>query len=79
MTVESEPLEKYILLLNGTAQVFDENLGAEVDVYLTADLETLGRTWFGEVSPEAACDKCLMKVVGNRFYTQNLSRWIGAS
>ena len=75
----AEPVKKFILVRGSSAQVCDENLGTEVDVYLTADLTTLGRIWFGEISPQAACELNILTVVGNQFYKQNLSKWLGTS
>ena len=72
-------LKKFVLVRNGTTQVCDENLGTEVDVYITASLATLGRIWFGELSTGLARDKALLQIVGNSFYTNNLSKWLGIS
>ena len=79
VTGEDGPVKKFILVRGGAAQICDENLGTEVDIYLTADLATLGRIWFGEISPRAACEQELLTVVGNPFYKQNLSKWLGTS
>lgn len=79
ITGDGPVAKQFVLVRNGTTQVCDENLGTEVDVYLTADLATFGRIWYGELAPAAACDRGLLKVVGNSFYTSKLSRWLGIS
>jgi DNA-binding HxlR family transcriptional regulator len=79
VTGDEGALKKFVLVRNGTTQVCDENLGTEVDVYITASLATLGRIWFGELSTGLARDKALLQIVGNSFYTNNLSKWLGIS
>lgn len=79
VTGEKEPVKKFILVRDGHTQVCDENIGNEVDVYLTATLETLGKIWFGEFSAISACEQDLLKVVGPPFFVSNLSRWLGTS
>lgn len=74
-----DPVKKFVLVRNGATQVCDENMGTEVDVYLTASLLTLGKIWFGELSAAAAREQGLLKVVGGSFYVKNLSTWLGTS
>jgi len=76
---ESEAAKKFIMVRDGAAQACDENLGNEVDVYLSADLKTLYQIWYGEVAVNTACDKKLMNVVGAPVYTNNISRWLRTS
>jgi len=76
---ESEAAKKFILVRNGGAQVCEENMGNEVDVYVSADLKTLYQVWFGEIGVNAACQKKLIKVVGAPVYTTNVSRWLRTS
>lgn len=76
---ESEAAKKFIMVRDGAAQACDENLGNEVDVYLSADLKTLYQIWYGEVAVNTACEKKLMKVVGAPVYSNNISRWLRTS
>lgn len=70
---------KFLLVRDGHVQVCDENIGNEVDVYLTAELETLGRIWFGRLAIADACDSGLLTVVGAPFFTRQVSKWLGIS
>jgi len=79
VTSESGPVKKFILVRDGSTQVCDENMGTEVDVYLTATLETLGKIWYGELDTASAREKQLLKVVGGSFYVRSLSKWLGTS
>ena len=74
-----ELARKFIMVRNRVAQVCDDNLGTEVDLYLTADLETYGRIWYGEITIVNAMQQGLLKVMGNNFLQNNLSKWLGTS
>lgn len=76
---EGPAVKKYVLLQDGISQVCEENIGHEVNVYLTATLKTLYEIWFGELSVTAACEQGLLKVVGAPAYTRNLSKWLRTS
>lgn len=71
--------KRYVLVTDSAAQVCDENPGTDVDVYLTADLETFGKIWFGDISAASALDRGLLKAVGSSYCVGNLSRWLGTS
>ena len=79
VTSEAKPIKKFIMVRDGKAQYCHENLGYEVDVYLSADLETLGKIWFGELTVTQACDHNLLTVTGNSFYVNNIAKWLGTS
>lgn len=79
VTGGDEPVRKFLLVRDGKVQLCDDNLGNEVHVYLTADLETFGRIWFGKIPVHAACERGLLKVVGDSFYTRHLTKWLGIS
>jgi len=70
---------KFVLVRDGNAQVCDENLGHEVDVYVTATLQDLYNIWFGEISIPAARDCGRLKVTGMPAYTKNLGKWLRTS
>lgn len=71
--------KSFLLVRDGHVQVCDENFGNEVDVYLTADLETFGRIWFGKLSIAEVCERGLLKVAGAAFFTRQVSKWLGIS
>lgn len=79
VTGENSPGKKFLLIRDDHVQVCDENMRNEVDVYLTAELETFGKIWFGKVGIIDACERGLLKVVGAPFYTQHISKWLGIS
>ena len=76
---ESEAARKFIMVRDGAAQSCDDNLGSEVDVYLSADLKILYQIWYGEVGVTAACEKKLLKVVGPPVYTSSINKWLRTS
>ncbi len=76
---DGNPARKFIMVRNRVAQVCDDNLGTDVDIYLTADLMTFGRIWYGELSIANACGQGLLKVVGNTYLQNNLAKWLGTS
>ncbi len=76
---EAEAAKKFIMVREGTAQSCDDNLGNEVDLYLSADLKTLYQIWYGEVSVNAACETKLLKAVGPPVYTNSISKWLRTS
>lgn len=76
---ESEAARKFIMVREGAAQSCDDNLGSEVDVYLSADLKILYQIWYGEVGVTAACEKKLLKVVGPPVYTSSINKWLRTS
>ena len=76
---EERPARKFILVRQGAAQTCEDNMGTDVDVYLTADRETFGRIWFGEISVLSAVKTGRLKVVGTTFYVRTVSRWLGVS
>lgn len=71
--------KKFVLIRNGTSQVCDENIGNEVDVYLTASLETLGKLWYGEIQLLDAMASGDLKAVGAPIYVNRISSWMGRS
>jgi len=76
---DQEQARKFIVVRSGNTQVCEDNLGNEVDVYLSAELKTLYQVWYGEIGVDAACRQGLLKAVGPPVYTRNLSRWLRTS
>lgn len=69
----------FIQVQNSVAQTCDQNMGHEVDVYLTGTLMTLTKIWYGELSLAAAKNGQLLTVVGAPVYTNALSSWLRIS
>ena len=76
---EKAPTKKYVLVRDGKAQVCEDNIGHDVDVYFIASLKTLYEIWYGDIGVTEACDRELLKVVGAPVYTRNLSKWLRTS
>jgi hypothetical protein len=79
ITMDEQTVRKYIMLRDGKAQVCDDNIGYDVDVYLATDIVTLAEIWYGERSVSAACDQSLLKVTGTTYYVDSISKWLGTS
>ncbi|GAB3098329.1 helix-turn-helix transcriptional regulator [Aestuariicella hydrocarbonica] len=69
----------YFYVRNNVVQECSQNLGFDVDVYITATTKALTRVWYGETDIHQAIENGLLKVVGPSVYTRNLSRWLGIS
>jgi len=76
---EDAAVKKYILVRDGQTQVYEDNIGHEVDVFLTGTLKTLYEIWFGEISLNTACEKGALKVVGSPIYIRHLAKWLRTS
>lgn len=77
---ENDSVEKkYVLVRNGSAQSCDENIGHEVDVYITGELKTFYKIWFGEISVSSAKKDEKLTIVGPSHYTRNISQWLRTS
>jgi len=76
---EAETHKRFVSIRQGHAQVCDENIQEDVDLYLTASLETFGKIWYGELSALNAREQNALKVVGMGYLEQNLSKWLGIS
>jgi len=74
-----EPQKRFVMVQSGGVQVCEDNIGTEVDVYLTASLETFGQIWYGRLGILPACESGRLKVVGAPHYVDNLSKWLGTS
>jgi DNA-binding HxlR family transcriptional regulator len=79
ITGDSRPARKFILVRDRHPQVCEDNIGNEVDVYLTASLETLGQVWYGFTKVEAALASGAMKIAGDPALVSTVSRWLGTS
>lgn len=77
--VDSGTVKKFVLIREGRTQVCEDNIGYEVDVYLSADVQTLYELWYGDISHGAAREQGRLKVVAAPVYCRNLSNWLRTS
>jgi DNA-binding HxlR family transcriptional regulator len=76
--VEDAP-KRYIRVQNGACQVCDQDLGFEIDVYITASLKDMTRIWYGELDMHHAMESGAMKVSAAPVYLRHIKRWLGIS
>ncbi len=76
--VESDP-KRYIYVRDGVVQDCIQDLGFDVDVYITGSLQNLTRVWYGELDIHKANEEGLLKIVAPPVYLKNLRRWLGIS
>ncbi|WP_196140784.1 helix-turn-helix domain-containing protein [Aliikangiella sp. G2MR2-5] len=69
----------FINIYNGEAQFCSQDLGYEVDVYITTTVEQMTKIWYGELSMHKAIESEAMLVVGNIELTNNISKWLRVS
>lgn len=72
-------VKRFIYVRDGVAQDCPQDLGFEVDVYITSTIKQLTRVWYGEIGIQRAVDMGLVKIVANPVYMKNLSSWWGIS
>ncbi|TXS95443.1 helix-turn-helix transcriptional regulator [Parahaliea maris] len=71
--------KRFIYIRDGVVQECAQDLGFEVDVYITSTVKTLTRVWYGELDIHAAIESELVTVVAPPVFLKNLSRWLGIS
>lgn len=71
--------KRYIYVREGIVQQCDQDLGFDVDVYVTSTLKVLTQVWYGEVGIHRAIADGRVKIVAPPIYLKNLSRWLGIS
>ena len=71
--------KRFINIREGVAQDCAQDLGFEVDVYLTSDLKTMTRIWYGELGIPRAIEEGSLKLVGSPNLVNSVSRWLGIS
>ena len=79
LTDVEEKEKRFINVRNGEAQDCSQDLGFEVDVYITSTLPVMTKIWYGEIKLGSAVDEGLVKVVGPPHYLRNLSSWLRVS
>ncbi len=75
----SESPKQYINIHNGQAQFCSQNMGFEVDVYITTTLKDMTKIWYGELAMPKAIEDEKMIVVGNSQYIRNITKWLRIS
>lgn len=77
---DAEPHAKYhIYVRDNVAQECSQDLGFDVDVYITATTKALTRVWYGEIDIHKAIDNGSVKVVAHPVYLKSLKGWLGIS
>jgi DNA-binding HxlR family transcriptional regulator len=79
LTDVDDKAKRFINIRDGVAQDCSQDLGFEVDVYLTSTLKAMTRLWYGELDIQRAIDLGQLKVVGASHYVNSLPRWLGIS
>ena len=78
-TDNPESPKHYINIHNGQAEFCSQNLGFEVDVYITTTLKDMTKVWYGELALPKAIEDEIMIVVGNVQYTRSINKWLRIS
>lgn len=71
--------KQFIRVRGQKAELCEVDTGHEVDVYITGNLKTLTKIWYGDIGLQAARDAGDLKVVGPPVYVRSLSRWLRIS
>ena len=79
LTDVPESPRRYITVREGIASDCSQDLGFDVDVYITGTLKILTRVWYGELALQKAMDEGHVSVVAPPVYTRNISQWLGIS
>ena len=78
-TDNPESPKQYINVHNGQAQFCSQNLGFEIDVYITTTVKDMTKVWYGELAMSKAIEDEIMIVVGNVQFTRNIGKWLRIS
>ena len=76
--VEEAP-RYFINVREGCAAECSQDLGFDVDVYITAPVKTLTKVWYGELDIHQAIEADKVKVVGSSVYLRSIHKWLGIS
>ena len=71
--------KRYLYVRDSEVQECAQDLGFDVDVYITSTVKALTRVWYGEVGIHRAIDDGLVTVVASPVYLRSISRWLGVS
>ena len=76
--MEGSP-KRYVNVRNGVAQECSQDLGFDVDIYITASVRTLTKVWYGELDIRQAMEEGSAKVVAPPAFLRTIRRWLGIS
>ncbi len=79
LTDEESKTKHFIYVRNDEAEPCSQDLGFEVDVYITASTKTLTQIWYGELDILQAIDAQQLKVLGHSVYLKAIKNWFGIS
>ncbi len=69
----------YIYVRDNAASACPQDLGFDIDLYITGTTTALTKIWYGEVDIHQAIDNGDVKVVGQPAYLKSIKRWFGIS
>ncbi|MDH5518138.1 MAG: winged helix-turn-helix transcriptional regulator [Gammaproteobacteria bacterium] len=69
----------WLVVANNELDVCVKDPGKDVDVYFTSTVRTLADIWMGDCSYKKAQSQGLMKIVGNKQLTNNITSWLANS
>ncbi len=69
----------YIYVRDNAAKECSQDLGFDIDVYITASTKALTRVWYGETDIHQAIHNGSVKVVARPVYIKSLNHWLGIS
>ncbi len=78
-TDSPENSKHYINIQNGQAEVCSQNLGFDVDVYITSTVRDMTKIWYGELSIGQALASEKLIVVGDSMFVDTISKWLRIS
>ena len=78
-TDNPESPKQFINIHSGQVELCSQNLGFEVDVYITTTLKDMTKIWYGELAMLKAIEDEKMAIVGNSQYIRNITRWLRIS
>ena len=75
-TDSPESPKHYINIQNTEAQFCSQDLGFEVDVYITSSVSDMTKIWYGELTIDRAIEEKKMHVVGNSQLIRSITKWL---
>ncbi|MDH5395545.1 MAG: winged helix-turn-helix transcriptional regulator [Gammaproteobacteria bacterium] len=69
----------WLVVINNDLDLCVKDPGKDVDVYFTSTVKTLADIWMGDCSYKKAQNQGLLKIVGNKQLTNNITSWLANS
>lgn len=79
LTDVRESPRRFIQVKNGKTQVCDQDMGFNIDVYISSTLAVMTKVWYGNIGLHEAIDKGLVKVDAAPVYLRHITRWLRIS